>query len=350
MAAEKNRQSLEFLRSSKESKERGYIVEVNGEGENEIVCALPKLAYEYEEYQYKELPVGPNQKYSRVIEGRLILVFFHNDKWHVSATNKINAFEAFDSAGKSLGEKFRRRFLLKVKRSELFEAFDELLNKNYTYTFISPIDPKERFVCVYEEDEPPVFVNVTDKEGEEMENEDIGEGMRPQMLTIEDHEVLKKTIEEVNIKKNAGLITKLEETGEYLKIYPESYSFYYFLKSCPNNLTLSYLQQRLRGPSIIDSFKDNWPELLDYAGIEKAIRHTKNFFTELQMKVESYSQGHIVAFFEKRFPKKKLQRAHLDAISDALKRSVQRRRREPWRLEKDTRTLWVLMKIIGNQD
>ena len=44
MAAEKNRQSLEFLRSSKESKERGYIVEVNGEGENEIVCALPKLA------------------------------------------------------------------------------------------------------------------------------------------------------------------------------------------------------------------------------------------------------------------------------------------------------------------
>ena len=347
MAAEKTRQSLEFLRSSPDTKERGFIVEANGDGENEVVCVLPKLAYEYDECQYKELPVGPNQKYSRVIEGRLILVFFHRDKWHVSATNKINAFEAFDAAGKSLGEKFRRRFLLKVKRSDLFEAFDELLDKNFTYTFISPIERKDRYVCVYDEDEQPVLVNVTDKEGEEMENEDIGEGMRPEMLTIKDHEALKKTLEEVNIKKNTGLITKLEETGAYLKIYLDSYSIYYYLKS-NSNLTISYLHQRINGSRTIELFKQNWPEL-DYAAIEKSIKHAKNFFVDLQTNAQSYSQGHVMAFFEKSFPKKKFQKAHLETVSEALKRSFQKRR-TPWRIDKDTRTLWVLMKIIGNTD
>ncbi len=93
-----------------------------------------------------------NCKFYSLEEGCLITLFYHNDRWHVSTSKKINAFNSFwpNTEVLSFGENFIRA--LKSFNYNSLDEYTSLLDTKKRYTYLLRNTAQNRLVCL----EPPV--------------------------------------------------------------------------------------------------------------------------------------------------------------------------------------------------
>lgn len=111
---------------------RGMILDVN----NNIVCFPPEKHTPFETFNHNSF----DQLYIEdFIDGTMINVFYHQDKWHLATRSKIGANGTWFSK-----KKFSDMFS-EAKGNLDFEKFE----KNYTYTFVLR-HPDNRIVTQYD--------------------------------------------------------------------------------------------------------------------------------------------------------------------------------------------------------
>ena len=80
------------------------------------------------------------------VDGSLIKLFYHNDKWHVATNGAADAFKAEATAKKSYGDLFIEALRGQKSAQELVD----LLDKDYTYMF-ELVSPETQLVVSYPE-------------------------------------------------------------------------------------------------------------------------------------------------------------------------------------------------------
>ena len=80
------------------------------------------------------------------VDGSLIKLFYHNDKWHVATNGTADAFKAEATAKKSYGDLFIEALRGQKSAQELVD----LLDKDYTYMF-ELVSPETQLVVSYPE-------------------------------------------------------------------------------------------------------------------------------------------------------------------------------------------------------
>ena len=92
-------------------------------------------------------------------EGALLRLFYHNGKWFVSTHHRLNAFRSKWSSRYSFGSMFKDAIEYEYRRDNsdlskmlknddnIYNDFLELLNKEYSYTFLVRNNNENRIVC-----------------------------------------------------------------------------------------------------------------------------------------------------------------------------------------------------------
>lgn len=122
---------------------RGSIFYKNESGKYECVCRAFDKFGNYGESYVPEID-WPSAVVEEKVDGSLIKVWHHNDKWHVSTNGTIDAYKAeVDGFGLTFGDVFDRAVGDK-------EFFFSRLNKNLTYMF-ELVSPETRVVIPYQQ-------------------------------------------------------------------------------------------------------------------------------------------------------------------------------------------------------
>jgi tRNA splicing ligase len=120
---------------------RGSIFYKNENGKYECICRAFDKFGNYGESYVPEID-WPSAVVEEKVDGSLIKVWHHNDKWHVSTNGTIDAYKAeVDGCGLTFGDVFDRAIGDK-------KFFFSRLNKNLTYMF-ELVSPETRVVIPY---------------------------------------------------------------------------------------------------------------------------------------------------------------------------------------------------------
>lgn len=241
-------------------------------------------------------------KFYRAYEGCLIRVFFHEDKWYVATTRKLDAFKSKWAAKETFGTLFVEALKREIDSQGIetdapLEYLFTQLQSDKQYMFLLQNNLENRIVCEYE---IPKVYHVGTFIGQDLVTLD-----KP--LFIPFHEELSfDTIEhlvnfcndKINYKLLQGVVVFGPDNKQY-KIYNPSYARRLAIRNNEPSIKFRYLQVRLNKEDTL-LIKEMYPEFIkdfeEYeALVQQAAKSIHNSY------VKRYIKGEFVSVPQEEF-------------------------------------------------
>lgn len=202
------------------------------------------------------------------IEGSLIRVFWHVDRWYISTNKKLNAFKSRWSSRKSFGDMFRDGLVAMTGDENVLEVCLEQLDKNLVYLFLVKYNHENRIVCQTEKDQKDavVFVGMWDEKEKKLDREwkleNIALPVATKVETTLTKSGLQEFVDTIDYKKYQGLILFHKHSNRQIKIYSNNYYELYKVRGNNPNIRFRYLEIR-KDPDMKKKFFDLYPIYTD---------------------------------------------------------------------------------------
>lgn len=206
-------------------------------------------------------------------EGTCLRLFNYNNRWILSTTKKLNAFESYWNSSKSFGQLFVDN-LSSLYNIQYDEFLSKLDTKNLYILFLKSSN-SNRIVCNSEEYNDIYHVLTLDNNG--IIEEDIGI-KKTEQLNIP-VKLLLKFIRNIDYTKYQGII--LRKNLKEIKILNKKYSNNIDIRGDVHSLKLRYLQIRTDCTKY-KYFMDLYPDKIDiFKAIENKIKQVATELVEL---------------------------------------------------------------------
>ena len=266
---------------SKEFKEcRGVVYD----NENNLVFKGLGYTDEYvlgNDYNFEEATFFPS------MEGCLIRMFYHNNKWYTTTHHKLDAHVSKWSSNSSYGELFRNAF-------HDYDTFIDSLDTSRSYLFLLENTSENRLVC--DGKECPEVYHVGTMVGEPQNpcldiEDDIGV-KKPTALTIRSKVDIEHYVENVDYRQYQGVIG-FREDGTQFKLYNPRYYEYLQTRGNESSIKFRYLQLRMNH-DMCKNLYDLYPEQGDVMD---------NYENIIRMCIQYVYQSYVNRFIHKQFVK-----------------------------------------------
>ncbi len=210
-------------------------------------------------------PTERKYRFFTSYEGCIIRIFWFKDKWFVGTNKKFNAYRSKWASKESYGVSFEKALIQLVKNNETFRSFttttttdDNLeeysegiflnkftsaLNPNLQYVFLLLNNEENRIVCD-PPSKPTVFHVGTFNNGLLDIDYSIPGFPKPEEHTFTDTSDIQDIVDNLNYKKNQGLIVFAPNNVQY-KIYNDTYYEYYKVRGNEASIKFRFLKVRL---------------------------------------------------------------------------------------------------------
>uniref|UniRef100_A0A6C0D251 Uncharacterized protein n=1 Tax=viral metagenome TaxID=1070528 RepID=A0A6C0D251_9ZZZZ len=208
------------------------------------------------------------------MEGTLLRMFYHNEKWYLSTNKKLDAFQSRWSSRFTFGNMFTHAlggiFKDSVDNNRL-SSFGESLDKSRIYAFLIRSNQENRVVCRSPSHTSPknkiIYLGWWNKEQQfsfsVQEDDDQSStmsslkelslpSMSPYVFKDGDKEKLFEWIENnVNIWEHQGLLFFNTSTMQTVRIVPKEYRYFSTLRGNHPNLFLRYFEIRQKKEDVV---------------------------------------------------------------------------------------------------
>ena len=261
------------------------------------------------------------------IEGPVIIVFYHKDRWYLSTNRKLNAFKSYWADPKSsfglmfaygVFSELKRDDLLKlteakVIKEELDKVFDQYLDRSNRYIFIQPPTYNERLATVpIGEHHVPVHVatfayqDIIPSPGHDRLTRIRAkvpfantppEYRLPNAASCDLYKHVCKLANKVDPNKAQGVIIEVPD-GTFIKVFSTEYKKRLQVRGTVSSLKGRYMQLRKAPPATLDEFITYYPEV-DHEAIEKSIAEACSILeTVCLLMVSKVNPDHIGSLLE----------------------------------------------------
>ena len=243
-------------------KQRGLIKNKNGEI---LYYSLPYTNEYTVDTLYNDIQLNDYDIY-RSIEGTLIRVFNHNDKWYITTNRKLDAFTSYWSSQESFGKIFVNALFTIYPNNinMILETFLNNLQKEKIYFFLLKSTNENRIVCNVT---PPYvyYIGHYKKDEQNILNYQEDELVEfPRIEKINDITSTEELYDYVENKTNPfeyqGLIMFHKTQNTQLKILNKEYLSYWKLRNNNPNLYVRYLE--LRQSEDLEKFIQLYPKFV----------------------------------------------------------------------------------------
>jgi len=217
------------------------------------------------EIDLKEYNVYPS------VEGTLMRVFHHKDKWYITTNRKLDAFKSYWSSHFSFGQLFVTNVLHIYKENNI-ESFFQRLDTNKIYFFLLKPTTESRIVCHIDSNSPSLyFVGTLNKEktleeygGLEMDEKVLPEIARMESITFDTVEEMMEYVKNVNVWQYQGVILFHKSKNKQIKFMNEYYKQLWGVRNNNPNLFLRYFEIR-KDKKKLETFFKLYPKFVSMA-------------------------------------------------------------------------------------
>ena len=195
------------------------------------------------------------------LEGCLLRVFWHKDRWYISTNKKLNAFKSRWASRKSFGDIFRDGLVHTNGGNEnVLEALLDQMDKNLVHLFLVRYNHENRVVCSAPRDLGSVcFIGSWDNRTKKLDRE----WKHPIKVIVpvpvqEIPTTIGDLANSVDIREYQGVILFHKHKNLQVKIYSSQYDRLYKLRGNNPNIRFRYLEVR-RDPAVRDEFVRLYP-------------------------------------------------------------------------------------------
>ena len=176
------------------------------------------------------------------LEGTVIRMFFHSDRWWVCTNKKLDAYKSKWGSTTSFGEYFEKA-ISKTTGTD-FEIFKNSLEKEKKYIFLLRPNSETRVVSkIYTGASEVLHLSTFNNGVFEYDNLSIGIPVNIGLL-IDTFSELVDNISTFVPEKSQGVLCFNKKTGEQIKIYNEKYYNMQSLRGNQPSIMFRYLQVR----------------------------------------------------------------------------------------------------------
>jgi len=203
------------------------------------------------------------------IEGTLIRMFYHNNKWYLSTHRKLNAFKTKWSNRESFGnlfilalveeinknQKFKDVMTSNTNTEEVFNNFQNLLDVNKQYLFLLKNTSDNCIVCYNTEHK--VYLVGTIVDGRLTYDTDLYDIESPERLKFDNIDDMKNYVNNIDFEQYPGVILFNKECNniDHLKVLHSKYKYLYDLRGNESSIKFRYLNIRMDEHKIFDFLK-----------------------------------------------------------------------------------------------
>lgn len=207
------------------------------------------------------------------IEGALLRIFCHEDKWHISTNRRLDAFNSRWSSKHSFGDMFvyTLRQLLGRREDDILEFFYNSLDKDLTYIFMIRFNNDNRIVCSVHDvpvSERIVLIGVMRQDGWAIELvhnslqdhsvlNRLGRQTPHPPMTFE--EAKAKVLDSIDPMTSPGLFFFHRTENKQIKLVHPRYNELAQIRGNQPNLLLRYMELRRGDPQVFETFKQLYP-------------------------------------------------------------------------------------------
>lgn len=181
------------------------------------------------------------------LEGCLLRVFWHKDRWYISTNKKLNAFKSRWASRKSFGDIFREGLVSTNGGNEnVLEALLDQMDKKVVHLFLVRYNHENRVVCSAPKDFDCVyFIGSWDNKTKTLNRE----WKYPIKVNIpvpikEIHSSINDLANSVDIHEYQGIILFHKHKNLQVKVYSDEYDKLYKLRGNNPNIRFRYLEVR----------------------------------------------------------------------------------------------------------
>lgn len=194
------------------------------------------------------------------LEGCLLRVFWHKDRWYISTNKKLNAFKSRWSSRKSFGDMFREGLVYMNNGDEnVLENMLEKLDKTKVYFFLVRYNNENRVVCSAPKNPDCVYFigswdesKVLDREWKNSVRVSTSTAIQEIPTTLHD------IVEKIDIQEYQGVILFHKSKNIQVKIYSQEYEKLYKIRGNNPNIRFRYLEVR-KNPDVLQDFIRLYP-------------------------------------------------------------------------------------------
>jgi hypothetical protein len=194
------------------------------------------------------------------LEGCLMRVFWHKDRWYISTNKKLNAFKSRWASRKSFGDIFRDGLVHTNGNENVLEVLLDQLDKELVHLFLVRYNNENRVVCSAPKDfESVYFIGSWDDKTKTLDREwkhtikvNIPMSIKEVPTTIND------LANSVDIREHQGVILFHKEKNLQVKVYSDEYDKKNKIRGNNPNIRFRYLEIR-KDPEIKPEFIKLYP-------------------------------------------------------------------------------------------
>lgn len=181
------------------------------------------------------------------MEGCLLRIFWHKDRWYISTNKKLNAFKSRWASRKSFGDIFREGLVHANGNNEnVLETLLDQMDKTRVHLFLVRYNHENRVVCsAPKEPDFVYFIGSWDNEKKVLEREwKYPIHVKTPTIIPEIPGTLQELADNVNIREYQGIILFHKEKNTQVKIYSHEYETLYKIRGNNPNIRFRYLEIR----------------------------------------------------------------------------------------------------------
>lgn len=181
------------------------------------------------------------------LEGCLLRVFWHKERWFISTNKKLNAFKSRWSSRKSFGDIFRDGLAQSNNGDEnVLERLLDTLDKEKVHMFLVRYNQENRVVCAAPKDTDSVyFIGAWDDKTKTLDREwkhAVRVGTPTPIREIPT--TIYELADGVDTREHQGVILFHKTKNVQVKIYSKEYSKLYKIRGNNPNIRFRYLEVR----------------------------------------------------------------------------------------------------------
>lgn len=196
------------------------------------------------------------------MEGCLLRVFWHNDRWYISTNKKLNAFKSRWASRKSFGDIFRDGLVgFNGNNENVLEILLDQMDKTLVHLFLVRYNHENRVVCSAPQDSEFVcFIGSWNNETKTL----CREWKHPIKVSFpvpvrEIPTTVRDLADSVDIYKHQGIILFHKHKNLQIKIYSKHYDRLYKLRGNNPNIRFRYLELRREEDTVRREFIRLYP-------------------------------------------------------------------------------------------
>lgn len=181
------------------------------------------------------------------MEGCLLRIFWHKDRWFITTNKKLNAFKSRWASRKSFGDMFRDGLVHMNGNENVLETLLDQMDKSLVHLFLVRYNHENRVVCMAprDMDGSVYFIGSWNNETKTLDREwRYPIKVHQPTLIREVSTTLEDLVDQVNIQEYQGVILFHKKKNLQLKVYSREYDKLFRLRGNNPNIRFRYLEVR----------------------------------------------------------------------------------------------------------